>query len=157
MWPGGAGRQVLNLIDGIRFNNSTFRSGPNQYLAFIEPSQALPVEALLGPAGVQYGSDALGGTINVLTELSSFSTARRADFRGDLQTFGAGADASGGAHLKISLGTSRLALLAGGFRVTERINLDFAVMNLLDKNYRVHGSGVDSPGRNLFIRLRYSF
>lgn len=111
---GLTGYQVLNLIDGIRFNNSTFRSGPNQYLAFIEPSQARRVEALLGPAGVQYGSDALGGTINVLTELSSFSTAGRMDFRGDLQTFGASADASGGAHLKISLGTSRLALLAGG-------------------------------------------
>ncbi|MDX2032085.1 MAG: TonB-dependent receptor [Blastocatellia bacterium] len=111
---GLTGYQVLNLIDGIRFNNSTFRSGPNQYLAFIEPSQARRVEALLGPTGVQYGSDALGGTINVLTELSSFSKARRADFHGELQTFGASADASGGGHLKLSLGTSRLALLAGG-------------------------------------------
>ena len=111
---GLTGYQVLNLIDGIRFNNATFRSGPNQYLAFIEPSQAQRVEALLGPTGVQYGSDALGGTINVLTELSSFSSARRLEVRGDLQAFGASADASGGGQLKVSLGTSRLALLAGG-------------------------------------------
>ena len=107
---GLTGYQVLNLVDGVRFNNATFRSGPNQYLAFIEPSQAERVEALLGPVSAQYGSDALGGAINVLTAVPAFVDL----FTGELQTFGASADASGGGQAKLTFGTKRIALLFGG-------------------------------------------
>ncbi len=111
---GLTGYQVLNLIDGVRFNNSTFRSGPNQYLAFIDPGQAQRLEAVLGPTGVQYGSDALGGTINVLTNSLSFSGDRNYDFHGEAQAFAASADASGGSLLKLTVGSQRFALLFGG-------------------------------------------
>lgn len=107
---GLTGYQVLNLVDGVRFNNATFRSGPNQYLAFIEPSQAERLEALLGPTSVQYGSDALGGTINVLTAAPTMANA----FTGELQAFGASADAGGGSQAKLTFGTAHVALLFGG-------------------------------------------
>jgi hemoglobin/transferrin/lactoferrin receptor protein len=107
---GLTGYQVLNLIDGVRFNNATFRSGPNQYLAFIEPSQAERVEALLGPVSAQYGSDALGGAIHILTAMPPFSRG----FSGEWQMFGASADASGGGQAKLTFGAKRVALLFGG-------------------------------------------
>jgi hemoglobin/transferrin/lactoferrin receptor protein len=109
---GLTGYQVLNLIDGIRFNNSTFRSGPNQYLAFIEPSQVQRIETALGPSSSQYGSDSLGGTIQVITPEARFESSRRA-FQGAWNVFGATADASGGADSRFSVGTNRLALIAG--------------------------------------------
>ncbi len=62
---GMIGPQNLILIDGIRFNNSSFRTGPNQYLALIDPSSVDRVEILLGPGSVMYGSDALGGVVQV--------------------------------------------------------------------------------------------
>ena len=89
---GLTGYQVLNLMDGIRFNNTTFRSGPNQYLAFIELSQAQRIEALLGPTGVQYGSDSLGGTIQVLTKPPRFEGGWRT--HADLTLGGTTADLS---------------------------------------------------------------
>ncbi len=107
---GLTGYQVLNLVDGVRFNNSTFRSGPNQYLAVMEPGQAAEVEAMLGPSGTQYGSDGLGGTIQVLTDRPRFDANA---WHGDLALFGQTADLSGGLRASISHSTPKLWFLAG--------------------------------------------
>ncbi len=107
---GLTGYQVLNLVDGVRFNNSTFRSGPNQYLAYLEPSQAAHVEAMLGPSGTQYGSDGLGGTIQVLTDQPRFGAAA---WHGDLTVHGQTADLSGGAAGAIAHGTEKVWFQAG--------------------------------------------
>lgn len=64
---GLTGNQTLLLIDGIRLNNSTFRFGPNQYFNTIDAFTIERVEVLAGGGAVQYGSDAIGGTIQVLT------------------------------------------------------------------------------------------
>ena len=48
-------------------------------------------------------------------------------------------------------------LVRSSLRLAEHVNVDVAAMNLLDKNYRTHGSGMDAPGRNLFVRLRFRF
>lgn len=61
------GNHTLILIDGIRLNNSTFRYGPNQYFNTIDPFSIQQMEVLRGSGSVQYGSDALGGAIHVLT------------------------------------------------------------------------------------------
>lgn len=111
---GLTGYQVLNLIDGIRFNNSTFRSGPNQYLAFVEPGQARQVEAVLGPAGSLYGSDAMGGSIQVLTVEPRFADGAAREWHGEAALFGGSADRSSGLRGQFSLGGARAAWLFGG-------------------------------------------
>ncbi|MBI4894037.1 MAG: TonB-dependent receptor [Acidobacteria bacterium] len=111
---GLTGYQVLNLLDGIRFNNSTFRSGPNQYLAYIEPGQVQRVEAVLGPTGVSWGSDSLGGTISVLTEQPSFVDERdKATVHGRAQLSGATADASMMGAGSVAVSTPRFFVLGG--------------------------------------------
>jgi hemoglobin/transferrin/lactoferrin receptor protein len=59
-------RNVL-LIDGIRLNNSVFRDGPNQYWNTVDTYSISRIEVLKGPASVLYGSDAIGGAVNVLS------------------------------------------------------------------------------------------
>ena len=65
---GLTGKQVLLLIDGVRLNNSFYRFGPHQYLNTIDPNIIERIEVVRGPSSVLYGSDALGGTINIITK-----------------------------------------------------------------------------------------
>jgi len=91
---GLTGQQVLHLINGVRFNNSTFRPGANQYTALIDQDFADRVEVVHGPGSTQYGSDSLGGTINVLTQ--SPQGADGFGIHGHVNTYFASADLSAG-------------------------------------------------------------
>ncbi|MCG8305955.1 MAG: TonB-dependent receptor [Cytophagales bacterium] len=70
---GLTGYQTLLMIDGIRMNNSTYRSGPNQYLNTVDPLMISHIEVLRGSGSVQYGSDAIGGTMQLISASPDFS------------------------------------------------------------------------------------
>ncbi len=65
---GLTGNQVLILQDGIRLNNSIYRYGPNQYLTLQSIEDQSSLEILKGAGSVLYGSDAIGGVINLLSQ-----------------------------------------------------------------------------------------
>ncbi|MFZ5981926.1 MAG: TonB-dependent receptor [Candidatus Zixiibacteriota bacterium] len=60
------GRYVLLLYDGIRLNRPTFRFGANQYLNTVDLESLSRIEVVRGPSSVMYGSDAIGGAINLI-------------------------------------------------------------------------------------------
>lgn len=61
------GSEVLHLVDGMRFNNSFFRNAPSQYLALLDPFHLERIELLRGSASTRYGSDAIGGVVQLFT------------------------------------------------------------------------------------------
>lgn len=61
-----AGR-VLYLIDGIR-QNSIFKEDMNKGLLNVDPDDIERVEIIKGPASSLYGSDAIGGVVNIITK-----------------------------------------------------------------------------------------
>ena len=67
------GNQNLLMIDGIRLNNATYRYGPNQYFNTIDLFSVGSIEVARGTGSVQYGSDAMGGVIQVFTKDPNFS------------------------------------------------------------------------------------
>ncbi len=69
---GLTGNQTLILLDGIRLNNGTFRYGPNQYLNTVDLYTVDKIEVIKGSGSVQYGSDALGGVIQLFSRDLSF-------------------------------------------------------------------------------------
>ena len=70
---GLTGNQTLILVDGIRLNNATFRYGPNQYLNTIDAFTISKIEVAKGTGSVQYGSDAIGGVLQVFTKEPNYS------------------------------------------------------------------------------------
>lgn len=77
---GFTGFRTLMLVDGIRFNNSTFRDGPNQYWSLIDPLSVERLEVVPSQGSVLYGSDAIGGTVNALTKDSGFLSEAEGSF-----------------------------------------------------------------------------
>jgi len=69
---GFTGRQNLLLVDGIRINNSTFRSGPVQYWNTVDALAIDHLELIKSQGSVLYGSDAAGGTLNAFSKFSDF-------------------------------------------------------------------------------------
>jgi hemoglobin/transferrin/lactoferrin receptor protein len=50
-----------------------------------------------------------------------------------------------------------LVTLRGGWRSMAGWRVSVAAENLFDKNYRIHGSGVNEPGRNFIVSVFYTF
>ncbi len=81
---GFTGYRTLALIDGVRYNNSVYRDGPNEYFSLIDFHTLDRIELLEGPVAVQYGSDAIGGSLNLFTRASDFM----AEAEGEIYTHG---------------------------------------------------------------------
>ena len=109
---GFTGQHVVTYVDGVRFNNSTFRPGANQYTALIEPQFVDRVEIVRGPTSTQFGSDALGGAINVVSEPGHHLTTGSGSGAMVSAFFGS-ADASGGGGAEAALTGRRWALMGG--------------------------------------------
>lgn len=77
---GFTGRQNLLMVDGVRINNSAWRSGPTQYWNTIDPFSIDHIELVKSQGSVLYGSDAIGGTMNVFTKSSNFRNGTDGEF-----------------------------------------------------------------------------
>ncbi|MCA1638555.1 MAG: carboxypeptidase regulatory-like domain-containing protein, partial [Acidobacteria bacterium] len=104
---GLTGKNVVNYVDGVRYTNSAQRGGINTFFNLNEPSNLQAIEVLRGPNGAQYGSDSLGGTVNLLTKSPVFGTDR-AEFHGEIVPTFNSADRSFGSSALFSYGTQKL-------------------------------------------------
>ena len=66
------GSQVLHVVDGFRLNNALYRSAPNQYLGLVPAPAIARVTVARGPVGTLYGSDAMGGVVEISTRKPRF-------------------------------------------------------------------------------------
>ena len=66
---GQRGQRILLLEDGMRLSNSRRQQDFGELPALIDVSAVQRVEVVRGPASVLYGSDAIGGVVNMITRV----------------------------------------------------------------------------------------
>jgi outer membrane receptor protein involved in Fe transport len=109
---GLVGPQNLILVDGVRFNTSTFRTGPNQYLALLDPYVLKRIEVVRGPSSVLYGNGAMGGVMQLFT-LDPQVSPEGWEVSGRAQSKFSSADLSSGFALQVTPARSNQALMIG--------------------------------------------
>ena len=69
---GQRGQRILLLQDGMRLNNARRQQDFGEIPALVDVSTIQRVEVVRGPASVLYGTDAIGGVMNIITRAPSF-------------------------------------------------------------------------------------
>ncbi len=135
---GLTGAKVNVFVDGVRYSTSAMRGGVNTFLDLIEPTNLQAVEVLRGPNSAEYGSDALGGSIQFVSEAPSFAGGAGGGFHGLLSLKGGTADANVGANLALGYRAGTYGFFAnvaardvGDIRVGQGIDSHAAVTRFL--------------------------
>jgi len=105
------GSEVLHLVDGLRLNNAIFRNAPTQYLALVAPGTVDRIEVVRGASASLYGSDAVGGVVQLLSRIPSFDEPGT---RGDMYLAYDTADLGKIIRGSLDVGNERLAGLISG-------------------------------------------
>jgi len=66
---GQGGQRILLLSDGLRMNNTRRKNDFGELPALVDMGAIERVEIVRGPASVLYGSDAIGGVVNIITKV----------------------------------------------------------------------------------------
>jgi outer membrane receptor protein involved in Fe transport len=115
---GLTGNKVSVFLDGQRYSTGAARGGINTFLDLVDPTSLETVEVLRGPSSAQYGSDALGGSVQLLTRTPALAAAS-SEVHGSYGVGFGSADNSFGSNLSTTYSSRSYAVVGslGGRRV----------------------------------------
>lgn len=103
--------RVLLMVDGVRLNNAIFRGGHLQNIITIDNMILDRVELIYGPSSTLYGSDALGGVVNMFTKKPKFSDTANWKVNTNLIQRYASGQNENRTHLDINIANNKWAYL----------------------------------------------
>ena len=112
---GQRGQRILFMEDGLRMNNARRQSDFGELSALVDVDDIASVEVVRGPMSVLYGSDAIGGALNLVTKPAFAPGGRNFGVDTDLRYGSAGELARVHAGVRGQLGRSRFSL-SGSYR-----------------------------------------
>jgi hemoglobin/transferrin/lactoferrin receptor protein len=108
---GLTGNKVNIYVDGVRYSNGAQRGGVNTFLNLIDQSAIDGIEVVHGPNSAEYGSDALGGTVQFMTKTPMLA-ASGSRVGGELSAHAQTTYEGGGGNAAISWGKTKFGLFA---------------------------------------------
>ncbi len=109
---GQIGNRVLYLWDGIRINNGALFAGPNGFFNQFPIGAVDRMEVIRGPGAVQYGSDAIGGVINIMSKRTDLFPDKL-KFGGDVYARYGSVDNEKTEHTDLWLAAKKFNILTG--------------------------------------------
>lgn len=151
---GFRGQRVLLLEDGLRLNNPRRRVDSGEPTGLVWMSALERVEVVRGPASVLYGSDAIGGVVNLVTRPAPLSAS---GVRGFVEASHRSAGEASRLSGEVATTVGRVGLrISGGYRdagAYEAPSGSFGSLRL-DDDVTVHDSGVTDGTLRLEARLQ---
>lgn len=159
---GQRGQRILLLQDGVRLNNARRQQDFGEVPALVDVASVERVEIVRGPASVLYGTDAIGGVVNIITR-----SPPAAGWRGHASYRFGGAQEQHKGALSLSGRSGALDFLVGGtLRDAGSYTAPAGSFGeiTLDRDVTVHGTGVRdrsgqaqlgyelAEGQHLFVR-----
>ena len=102
---GLTGNRVNVYVDGIRYSTSAMRGGINTFFNLNQASTLDAIEIIRGPSSAQYGSDAIGGTVQLVSVSPSVSDTTH--WSGKYNAIANYADAGYGSNVLLMLSSRR--------------------------------------------------
>lgn len=107
---GQRGLRVLFLENGLRMNNARRQTDFGEITGLVDLQSVGTIEVVRGPASVLYGSDAIGGVLNLLSREPHFAPGSHFNGFTDLRYSGPGQLGSGSAGVNAAFGSFTLQL-----------------------------------------------
>lgn len=108
------GSRVLILVDGERLNDNRESTFSGAQLSLVDIGQVERIEVIHGPGSILYGSDALGGVINIITKKPEFSKNKLLGLSGNLNLRYSTIDKQRKVRVELTGGNEKWSFLLGG-------------------------------------------
>ncbi len=103
--------RILLLVDGVRMNNLIFRVGHLQNSITVDKNMLENIDIMYGSGSTLFGSDALGGAINMTTKKAKFLSDIKNPFTGNFITRYSSVNQEKAGHFDLNYTTKNFASL----------------------------------------------